>query len=77
MEISLDLIAKFVTRTATDEEKHAVLDACRTDLKTANKVIIGFSALQTFEEAGSNNLHQRIAKKFIIEEILEKALKPE
>ena len=84
MEITIDVIAKFVTRTATDEERLAVLDACRTDLGTAHKVITGFAALQEFETPEFDDLctlmsmyRQRIAKRYVIKDILEEALKPE
>ena len=80
----MDVIAKFVTKTATNKERRAVLDACRTDLKIAHKVIIGFTALQAFETPDFSDLpilismyRRRVAKQSVIKDVLEETLELE
>ena len=50
-KITDDVLAKFVTDSATFDENLTVLKACRTDLEIANKVIIGLIISKIIDKA--------------------------
>lgn len=50
-EITDEVLARFVTGTATMKEGMAVLEACKTDLEVANQVIMGFLVIRVLDKA--------------------------